>query len=224
MYTSTQPVDLNQATFSDRPTLTNFWGAPSVPQAGISQAQLAPLVITPALLLPSSLVPQLDPLTWLSQRRAALADAQSNYDINNLLKNDTGAEPFEQDGTTAYNAPGAGPATVLTWTVPAGFVALIRQMSIVHVGGGFQDGSGNIIWRVFKNGAPYRGLNNLLAQYGALQTPRDLYPSLLAMENDVLTITATVPAAAPAPPGPGMNSTALQAGSLYPIALLGGKQ
>lgn len=83
------------------------------------------------------------------------------------------------------------------FVVPVGFTAIINKLAIVHVGGGFIDGTGIIIWRVLRNSAGEKGLNNLTAQVGSLQIPNDIV--LVLQEGDHFQIT--------------VETTALQAGT-----------
>lgn len=94
-----------------------------------------------------------------------------------------------------YPAPAAAAITVITYTVPIGQVAIINYLAVVNIGGGFVDGSGNIIWRVLRNGAALKGLNNLQSQVGTYAAPVPV--AILGTEGDVLSVTAEVPAAAP---------------------------
>src|SRR5579884_210512 len=97
-----------------------------------------------------------------------------------------------------YPAAGAAAVTVISYTVPRGQRAVVTYMAIVHIGGNNPDMSGNVIWRVLINGAPHKGMGNMLAQIGSFTFPNKVRIDL--GENDQLTITAEVPAAAPAPP------------------------
>ncbi|MCU1284485.1 MAG: hypothetical protein JWO13_835 [Acidobacteriales bacterium] len=93
----------------------------------------------------------------------------------------------------AYPAPGAAAITVISYTVPRGMNAVIAFLAIVHVGGGFVDGTGNVIWRVLVNGAGVKGLEALQSQVGAYNNPNVV--QLVLQENDVIVVTAEVPAA-----------------------------
>jgi hypothetical protein len=96
----------------------------------------------------------------------------------------------------AYPAPGAAAINIISYTVPRGMNALITFLAIVHVGGGFIDGSGNVIWRVLVNGAGVKGLEALQSQVGSYAQPNEV--QLVLQENDVIVVTVEVPAAQPA--------------------------
>lgn len=127
--------------------------------------------------------------------------------------------PFPQ-----YPAVGAGPITVLSFSVPQGKVAVIREMAIVHFGGNPPDGTGIVVWRVLHNGAGLRGLGALTAQYGTFANP--IEASIFATENDTMMITAECPATyylngvvTPNPGPPGGSTTAAQfKGFFYPLS------
>ena len=114
----------------------------------------------------------------------------------------------------AYPAPGAGPTTVITYTVPIGMFAVIAYLAIVHVGGGFVDGSGNIVWRVLVNGAGVKGLENLTSQVATYNNPNVV--QLILMENDVIQVTVEIPNGQPAMP-PGTSTAARFHGFAVPV-------
>ncbi|HZU21569.1 MAG TPA: hypothetical protein VE998_01985 [Terriglobales bacterium] len=118
------------------------------------------------------------------------------------------ASPF-----SAYPAPNAAATVILQITPSAAMLMVIQKLAIVHIGGGFVDGSGNVIWRVLQNGAPVKGLGNLQAQVGTLAQPNDLI--LLAMPFDIIQVTVEVPNGQPAMPA-GTTTAAAMHGFQYP--------
>jgi hypothetical protein len=117
--------------------------------------------------------------------------------------------------------PAGGPIAVIAYTVPRGKIAVIRKMSIIHVGGNPPDGTGRVIWRVLKNGGGLRGLGTLTAQYGTFANPKET--SIFCYENDTIAVTAECPALdANGNVNPGMpvgTSTAASFdGFLYPLS------
>jgi len=115
------------------------------------------------------------------------------------------------------NYPGVGAAavTVLSMTIEQGLAAVVNFLAIQHFGGGFVDGSGNVIWRVLINGGAMKGLHALTSQIGTFAQPNPIYIPLI--ENDVLQVTAEVPAGAANPPPPGTTTAARFHGWTYPI-------
>jgi hypothetical protein len=92
-----------------------------------------------------------------------------------------------------YPAPGTGPVIVISYTVPASLVALIRYLSIVHYGGNDPSGTGQVIWRVLQNGGGLQGLNALNATFGTFAAPKILTAPIIGMENDTIVVTVEVP-------------------------------
>jgi hypothetical protein len=119
----------------------------------------------------------------------------------------------------AYAAPGAGPVTLLTYTVPKGYNTVFTHLCIANIGGGFVDFSGGIIWRVLVNGAGAKNLGNITVQIGQISILQRIAPIIL-QENDVLTITAEVPVAQPAQGG---TTAAVLSGYEIPV-VAGGLQ
>lgn len=109
--------------------------------------------------------------------------------------------------------PGAAATTVVSFTVPRGQQAKVSALAIVYVGGGFVDGSGNLVWRVLINGAAHKGLGNLQAQIGSMQQPNPI--QILLTELDIVTVTVEIPAGKPLLPG--LSGACLQ-GYTMPIA------
>lgn len=137
----------------------------------------------------------------LDARARAIISASPYIHPNLTLVNQPAdADPFRWTSIPAqpYPQPGQSAVTVLSYTVPRSKIAVILKLSIIHVGGNPPDFSGNVIWRVKKNGGGLRGLNQLTAQVGTFAAP--LSVRFIAVENDTLTITAEVPLGQPAMP------------------------
>ena len=121
-----------------------------------------------------------------------------------------------------YPAVGASALVVISLTVPQAKIAVIRKMSIVHFGGNPPDGSGQVIWRVIRNGGGLRGLGTLTAQYGTFANPKDV--SIFSTENDTISVTVECPSFLPdgvtPNPGPPAGSTtgASFDGFFYPLS------
>jgi hypothetical protein len=114
----------------------------------------------------------------------------------------------------AYPAPGANPVVVISYQVPIGMFAVIAYIAIVHVGGGFVDGSGNVVWRVLVNGAGVKGLEALTSQLASYNNPNVV--QIVLMENDLIQVTAEVPVGQPAMPG-GTSTAARFHGFALPV-------
>jgi len=82
-----------------------------------------------------------------------------NYPVNIETKNPwldepPGAQPFDPQESISLPAA-AGDTVVLTMLVPAGYDGVINEMSCNFTGGGFTQGSGDIIWSLRVDGKPY---------------------------------------------------------------------
>jgi len=78
-------------------------------------------------------------------------------------------------------------AVVLKFVVPSGKNGVISQIANNFVGGGFVDGSGNIIWRFEQDGIPLVGLENLNTSLGTPAAPSRTAPVRI-MENKTISL------------------------------------
>ena len=85
-----------------------------------------------------------------------------------------GGFPFNTIGVinTPAIAPGVwvdviGPNTVPSFVVPNGYGGVIKDIFNSYNGGGFTQGSGQLIWRILRNNQAVRGYDNILAFLGA---------------------------------------------------------
>lgn len=155
----------------------------------------------------------------LALRRQHLANFTSTIPGDMIVRRPANARPFNFGSNPPVAYPGggvgsAGPVDVLAYQVPQGFNAVVQYMAIVHIGGGFVDGSGNVIWRVLINGGSAPGLDNQTYQIGTLAQPREIV--IVLVENDLLEITVEVPAAKVMPAN--ASTAALITGWEYPLA------
>ncbi|MFL6311645.1 MAG: hypothetical protein ACJ71W_06025 [Terriglobales bacterium] len=128
----------------------------------------------------------------MQQKSAALKRAQTTREILGAGDSEQG-RPFNVTPAPFPNfpAPGAGPATIISYQVAKGFRAKITRMAINSWGGQIYDGTGNVVWRVLVNGAAEKGLENLMSQFGTDSNP---IPVQIALnENDIISITVEVP-------------------------------
>ena len=78
--------------------------------------------------------------------------------------------PFNE--TTYITIPAEGAqATILDFRVPNGYQGVINQMGNNFVGGGFVDGSGDLIWQLLLDGVPYPNFENIIASLGSPANP-----------------------------------------------------
>lgn len=85
-----------------------------------------------------------------------------------------GFVPF--DGAAAIALPAVGLAQVLAITVPDGHDGVINQFSWNFTGGGFVQGSGDIIVQVQRDGVAVRNFENILVEKGTIGVARPISP------------------------------------------------
>ena len=100
-------------------------------------------------------------------------------------------ENFDQLAYVGLGAVGAD-VTILDYTVPIGRNGIIKKVANNFIGGGFQEGQGNIIWRILVDGAPPPGANSYNSILGSLGSPAS--PTEIAgfrvYENQRITVIA----------------------------------
>lgn len=82
--------------------------------------------------------------------------------------------------------------TILEFTVPIGRNGIIKKVANNFVGGGFQEGQGNIIWRILVDGAPPPGAtsyNTILGSLGSPASPTEI-AGFRIFENQVVSVVA----------------------------------
>lgn len=79
------------------------------------------------------------------------------------------------DEQAALALPAVGTeSTVLTFLIPQGYDFFIRRISHNFTGGGFVQGSGDIIWRLLIDNAPVKNFQNMSSEKGSVDAPRDI--------------------------------------------------
>jgi hypothetical protein len=74
--------------------------------------------------------------------------------------------------TTYVTIPAIGAtAIILDFFVPNGYQGVINQMGNNFVGGGFVDGSGNLVWQLLIDGVPYPNFEDIIASLGNPANP-----------------------------------------------------
>lgn len=122
------------------------------PQAGASMEKLLPLDFSQVL--PNDDFP-----------------VQPNYPAlpPHLYQPTTGL-PFNPTNFVTIPAIAAA-AIILDFIVPNGYQGVINQMGNNFVGGGFVDGSGNLVWQLLIDGVPYPNFENIIASLGNPANP-----------------------------------------------------
>lgn len=98
-------------------------------------------------------------------------------------------EPFYYPGSVALPAIGAS-AVISQFPVPRGKNGMIWKMGFEYVGPGFVNGSGQLVWQIFRDPAltkGVKGFTNLLSSIGSFNNPLEL-PSIRIYEAEVLSL------------------------------------
>src|SRR5690348_4723315 len=126
-------------------------------------------------------------------------------------------EPFYKQGAIVIPAISAAPSVyspVVQFVVPYGRNGYLWKIGIDYVGGGFQEGQGNIVYTVFRNAALSRsikGLVGLTASIGSVNNPVEI-PAVQIYENETISIAVTNVAIPPA----GQQLVGVLVGFTYP--------
>lgn len=64
--------------------------------------------------------------------------------------------------------------TVVGFTVPVGFDGTVKRISHNFTGGGFTQGSGDLVWRIRVNNQVVKNFGTLLTEFGSIQQPREI--------------------------------------------------
>lgn len=82
--------------------------------------------------------------------------------------------------------------TIITYTVPAGRNGVIKKIANNFVGGGWTEGTGDLLWRIFVDGAPPPGAtsyDSIPASLGSPASPTEI-AGFRVFENQVITLVA----------------------------------
>ncbi len=120
-----------------------------------------------------------------------------------------GGVPYDAFGVIATPVAGA-PETIVTFLdgpfiVPVGMDGVIHYVSNLFTGPGFNQGSGDLVWRLRIGapglaGRPVRNYSNIRTTLGSLETARIVPGGLLIRSTEEVTYTITHSAASPIVP------------------------
>lgn len=86
----------------------------------------------------------------------------------------TGGFSFSRGNTAAVVLPAIGTdVTVVSLQVPEGYHGVITGIANQFVGGGWTEGTGDLLWRIVADGAAVRGYETILATLGTMSAPGD---------------------------------------------------
>jgi hypothetical protein len=106
---------------------------------------------------------------------------------------------FDNAGDIVLPAIGVE-SPIFTFVVPKGFNGVMKEISNAFLGGGFNDGSGAIVWRVLQNNQAVRGKENMLNSLGSVAIPSRIGGGgfIRILENDIISMTVLNVSIAPA--------------------------
>jgi len=85
-----------------------------------------------------------------------------------------GGQPYTKMNTASVVIPAiASEVSVVNFMVPAGRHGVIHKISNVLIGGGWTEGTGDLVWRLEVDGLPVPGFNSVIASLGSLSNPAD---------------------------------------------------
>ncbi len=90
-----------------------------------------------------------------------------------------GHQPFDFFGVIDTPVAPTAQTTVLTFVVPAGWFGVIQDLTHFVEGGFFQQGSGELIWRLQLDQEYVQNYGNILVSFGDMSSPRSVYAIVL---------------------------------------------
>jgi hypothetical protein len=151
--------------------------------------------IGPATLAPGSgdyADPGADPVELITEMDEGVAPAIGNRpDLPPWIYQPTNWENIDQLTYALVPAIGSS-VTILTYVVPPGRNGVINKVACNFVGGGWVEGTGDILWRILIDGTPPPGATSydaILASLGSPASPTGI-AGFRIFENQVVTFVA----------------------------------
>lgn len=110
---------------------------------------------------------------------------------------DPARRPFDYVNAIPTPATGTNDAVVLAIVIPTGYDAVFTGYTLAYTGGGFQQGSGAIIWGIRADGLYLRDFEAIKTTRGSLETPRPIPQGIVARSGQLVEIVVSIDAAAP---------------------------
>lgn len=145
-------------------------------------------------------------LEVVKQKRRTLADQQGDLDrIASAFGNGdimvekrpwvdmpAGGESFRQlSGNNILLPAVSAQIVVVTFTVPRGKNGVITVLANQFTGGGWTEGTADLIWRLQADGMPFPNYNSMNASLGSLSAPQDLRGDPIRLyENQLIELIA----------------------------------
>jgi hypothetical protein len=111
------------------------------------------------------------------------------------------ANSIHYDSAADILIPAVGvEAPIVQFTVPKGQNGVIKTIANALIGGGFTDGSGDLVWRILQNNQAVRGKENMLNSLGSVANPSQIGGGgfIRILENDLIQLTVLNVAVPPA--------------------------
>ncbi len=126
-----------------------------------------------------------------------------------------GSQPFDYVGVISTPAAGSTDQLVLSFQVPFGWDGTIKKITNVYTGPGFNEGSGDLIWRIRRDGQFVKNYDAIVVTFGDVQNGREvLGPGIVVLSTQLVEYTLDV--AGGFAPGPGTNIYCAFSGYFWP--------
>lgn len=124
--------------------------------------------------------------------------------------------PFHFQEAIACPAAGTDDFPVVSFFVPLGWKASIKAVANAFIGTGFDEGSGDLIWRIDIDQAYMPGFERITTSLGTINDSRDLRAPLIAQGGQLVRYTVSVSATAPFGTGSASRILCCFDGYFYP--------
>jgi hypothetical protein len=114
-------------------------------------------------------------------------------DDNGNIAIPPGAVPIRQTHGILTPAPAAGDQTIFEYRVPLGYDGLITGIFHFYTGGGFIEGSGDILWRVQLTQRYLENLGNIEFSLGSPVSPLPLTQGQIVLSGRTIRYIVNVP-------------------------------
>jgi Putative Ig domain len=104
-----------------------------------------------------------------------------------------GGRPFHITGTIVTPATAAGDVLVCQDRVPCGYDAFLTSIYQIYQGSGFQQGSGDIVWRIRRNLLWLKQLGNNPYALGSFRNPMPLTEGQIIVSGSLFSYFVNVP-------------------------------
>jgi len=127
---------------------------------------------------------------------------------------------FHHEQVVDTPAVGTSDYAVVAVTVPYGWTMAIKDIHCRYMGSGFQDGSGDLIWRLSVDDAFQPGYDDIRTSLGSAGQPYSLgSAAILAYSNQLVKFTVSVDAGTGIPTGSAAQLLCMIGGWYYPESL-----